>query len=79
MLVSEERSGLKKLLLRIISARLGKQNGIVFWQDSLMNLCQAKEPDYEFRRQVKELNLPWKIEFRKEKGRWKVYVFSMSA
>ncbi len=79
MLKSEERSGLKKLLIRIISVRMGRQNAIVFWQDSLMRLCQAKETDYEFRRKVKELDLPWEIEFRKENGRWKVYVLAKTA
>ena len=74
MLLHEDRSGLRKMLLRVIGVRLGKQDVIVFWQDSLMQLCQATETDREFRRKVKMLDLPWDVEFKKEHGRWKVTV-----
>jgi hypothetical protein len=78
MLLEEDRSGMRKMLLRIISVRLGKQSELVLWQDTLMSLCQTTEPDYAFRRKVKAMSLPWDVEFKKETGGWKA-IFKRSA
>jgi hypothetical protein len=74
MLLEEDRSGLRKMLLRVISVRLGRQDAIVFWQDNLMELCQVKESARRFRQRMKLLDLPWNFDFGKENKRWKVVV-----
>lgn len=75
MLLEEENSGLRKQILRIISARIYNKKNLTLLQETLMSLCQSTEPKTEFRRRLKRLILPWNVEIIKESKHWKI-VFS---
>jgi hypothetical protein len=79
ILKSEDRSGLKKLLIRIIGVRLGKQGRpLIFWQETLMALCQYTRPSRKFRADLKALSLPWRTESLKQDGRWKIIFYPLA-
>jgi len=69
-LITEGRSGLRKALLRVISARMGRKDSVVFKQDTLMQLCLYKTNPREFRRMVKGYRLPWSVQVTKKTKGW---------
>lgn len=72
MLLSEERSGLRKQLIRVVEARLYKKDSLAFWQNTIMELCMYRECPRRFREKVKKFELPFTVEIFKVDGRWKL-------
>lgn len=69
-LLTEGRSGLKKALLRVVSARIGRKSSVTFKQDTLKQLCLYQSSDKEFRRKLKRFELPWEVLITKQPKGW---------
>lgn len=75
MLLSEGSSGLRKQLIRLLSARFGKNRSkpLSFWQETLMELCNYDKCPRRFRKLVKVMELPRQVAFERRNGkRWQI-------
>ena len=75
MLLLENKSGLRKQLIRIVHVRLGNKEYQEFWQDTLMSLCNYRRSGKYFRREIKTFELPWKLRIVKDRGGWKIFFY----
>jgi len=74
MLLEESRSGLKKMLIRLISARLGRQKSLTLYEPTLIELTGSELKPRKFRETLRRQKLPWQLETEKTVKGWK-YTF----